>query len=142
MVKFVPELPEPDLLLQKTGRIGLGFSGCIFNEDRGCDSDESVRPIREYGMKPNIRMRADAVRTKMKRRREAVRTFGPEPYKTRGMMGGIFGAEETGNRRLTCRFIKAPARRRFGLCKAMGRNLEASNRFDCAASLWIPAEAA
>ncbi len=126
--------------MPKIGKIGLGFSGCIFNADRGCDSDENVRLIKEYGMKPDIKLRGNAVRTKMKHRKEAVKTFDRTSCKTRGMIGGIFGAE-TENHRLMCRFRKASTRRGFGLCKAIGWSLEALNRFECAASLGIPVEA-
>ncbi len=93
-------------------------------------------------MKPNIKLRANAVRTKMKHGREAAKTFDHTSYRTRGMMEGILGAEETENHRLMCRFRKASTRRRFGLCKAIGWNLEAPNRFECAASLGTPVETA
>ncbi len=128
-------------LLQKIKRIGLGFSG-IFNADRGYDSDENVRLLKESGMKPNIKLRANAVHTKKKHRKEASKMFDPESYKMRATIEGIFGAEEAENHRLMCRFRKASTRRRFGLCKAIGWNLEVLNRLKCAANLGIPVEAA
>ncbi len=128
-------------LLQKIGKIGLGFSYYIFNAARGYDSDENARLVKEYGMKPSIKLRGSAVCTKMKHSKESVKA-DPKSYKTRGMIEGIFGAEETENRRLMCRFRKASTRRRFSLCKAVGWNLEALNRFECAASFGMPVEAA
>jgi len=68
--------------------------------------------------------------------------FDGKAYRTRALMEGIFGAEEAGGRRLTCRFRGASTRRRFGLCKAMGRNLKVQNRPECAARIGVPAEAA
>ena len=41
-----------------------------------------------------------------------------------------------------CRFRKAATRRRFGLCKAIGWNLEVLNRMECAARIGVPVEAA
>ncbi len=128
-------------LLQRIGKIGLGFSG-IFNADRGYDSDENIRILKESGMKPNIKLRDNAVRTKMKHRKEASEAFDPESYTMRATIEGIFGAEEAENHRLMCRFRKASTRRRFGLCKAIGWNLEVLNRMECAARIGVPVEAA
>jgi len=127
-------------LLRDIVRAGMGFG--IFCADRGYDSDENARPVMESGMRPDIRQRSGAANTQKKYRKIAGGMFDGKAYRTRALMEGIFGAEETGGRRLTCRFRGASTRRRFGLCKAMGRNLKVQNRPECAARIGVPAEAA
>ena len=68
--------------------------------------------------------------------------FDEEAYKKRSLIEGIFGAEETEGHRLMCRFRKAATCRRFGLCKAIGWNIEVQNRMECAARIGVPVEAA
>jgi len=128
-------------LLRGVAGAGMGFSG-IFCADRGYDSDGNARPVMESGMVPDIRQRFGAASTRKKYRKIAGGMFDGNAYRTRALMEGIFGAEEAEGRRLTCRFRKASTRRRFGLCKAMGWNLEVQNRPECAAGIGVPAEAA
>jgi len=128
-------------LLRGVAGAGIGFSG-TFCADRGYDSDENARLVMESGMVPNIRQRADAANTRKRYRKIAGGMFDEKAYKTRALIEGIFGAEETEGRRLTCRFRKASTRRRFGMCKAIGWNLEVQNRLECAARIGVPVEAA
>ncbi len=119
-------------LLRKIKKTGIAFAG-RFNADRGYDSDRNCRLVFGAGMTPNIKQRGNAVNRTKKFRKKAAGLFDGEIYKKRGMIEGIFGAEETEGHRLLCRFRKTSTRRRFGLCKAIGWNLEVLNRLECAA---------
>ncbi len=129
-------------LLKRIKRIGIGFSGSIFNADKGYDSEKNIRLVMEAGMMPNIKQRSNAVNAKTKYRKKAAEMFDAEVYKKRALIEGIFGAEETEGHKLMCRFRKAATRRRFGLCKAIGWNLEVLNRMECATRIGVPVEAA
>ncbi len=119
-------------LLKKIKKTGIAFAG-RFNADRGYDSDRNCRLVFGAGMTPNIKQRGNAVNRTKKFRKKAAGLFDGEIYKKRGMIEGIFGAEETEGHRLLCRFRKTSTRRRFGLCKTIGWNLEVLNRLECAA---------
>ena len=123
-------------LLKRIKRIGIAFSG-RFNLDKGYDSDQNSRLILESGTIPNIKQREDVARTSKRFRKKAQELFDENLYKKRGMIEGIFGAEEAEGHRLLCRFRKTSTRRRFGLCKAIGWNLEVLNRMECAAKIGI-----
>ena len=96
----------------------------------------------ESEMTPNIKQKDDAARTSKEFRKKASEIFDANLYKKSGIIEGIFGAEETKGHRLLCRFRKTSTRRRFGLCKAIGWNLEVLNRIECAAKIGIHVVAA
>ncbi|MGC1927888.1 MAG: hypothetical protein WA667_02855, partial [Candidatus Nitrosopolaris sp.] len=50
---------------------------------------------------------------------------------------GIFGAEETKHHQLYCRFRLTNNRKRFGLIKSIGWNLEVLNTLQCANKLGL-----
>ncbi len=120
-------------LIEKIKKTGIAFSGSRFNADKGYDSDENFRLVFDVGMTPNIKQRNNAISSSKPFRKRAAGLFDADIYKKRGMIEGIFGAEETEGHRLLCRFRKKSTRRRFGLCKAIGWNLEVLNRLECAA---------
>ena len=63
--------------------------------------------------------------------------FDPVEYKKRDMIEGIFGAEESKNHQLHCRFIKEGNMRRFGKIRGIGWNIKGLNRLRCAKALGI-----
>ena len=89
------------------------------------------------GMHPNIKQRRSAGNSGNRRnvgrpfRRRAEKMFDPDGYKRRGMVEGIFGAEETAGHRLRCRYRKEPARERFGTVLAIARDACAPSRIRC-----------
>jgi hypothetical protein len=90
-------------------------------------------------MLPNIKQRINA-RNKGKNRKyrkKASKIFNISLYHYRGLIEGIFGAEETEHHQLYCRFRLKNNQKRFGLIKALGWNLEVLNRLQCAIKLGI-----
>ena len=61
--------------------------------------------------------------------------FDPEKYKRRGMIEGIFGAEEMAGHRLHCRYRKKETQVRFGLLLGITRDICVLNRIRCALEL-------
>ena len=89
------------------------------------------------GMHPNIKQVRGAGNSGSRRnagrpfRRMAGKMFDPDGYKRRGMVEGIFGAEETAGHRLRCRYRKESTRERFGTVLAIAWNLCAPSRIWC-----------
>ena len=63
--------------------------------------------------------------------------FNASIYHYRGLIEGIFGAEEIKHHRLYCRFRLKNNQKRFGLIKSIGWNLEVLNRLQCANKLGL-----
>ena len=93
-----------------------------FIKDRvGYDSDQNCEAVFDMGMLPNILQRksensGDRRNVGKPSRRRAGEMFDPVRYQKRKMIEWIFGAEESSNRRLRCRFRKKGTRERFGAC--------------------------
>ncbi len=88
-------------------------------------------------MKPNIKQRKTPGRNKgLKYRRRAAAEFNETVYRYRGLIEGIFGAEEAG-KGLKTRARLRTMQRRWGLALAMGHNLAVLNRLRCAKQLNI-----
>jgi hypothetical protein len=92
-------------------------------------------------MFPNIRQRINANRNKGKNRKyrkKASEIFNISLYHYRGLIEGIFGAEETAHHhQLYCRFRLKNNQKRFGLIMGIGWNMGVLNRLQCAKRLEI-----
>lgn len=128
-------------LLAKVAKIGRSFEGWLFNADRGYDSDANCELVFGAGMLPNIKQRKSVANSGNARnrgkpaRRRAGELFDPEKYKRRGMIEGIFGAEEMAGHRLHCRYRKKEAQVRFGLLLGITWNICVLNRIRCSLEL-------
>ncbi len=89
-------------------------------------------------MMPNIKQRMGAVSEDKPSRKKAAGIFNRAEYPLRSLIEGIFGAEETRQHQLCCRFIRKDNRRRFGKGRAIAWNIRVLNRFECAKKLGIP----
>jgi hypothetical protein len=94
-------------------------------------------------MFPNIRQRINANRNKGKNRKyrkKASEIFNISQYHYKGLIEGIFGAEETTHHhhhQLYCRFRLKNNKIRFGLIMGIRWNLCVLNRLQCAKRLEI-----
>ncbi|TLN00726.1 transposase [bacterium] len=113
------------------------MEGSIFNADKAYDSDMNCMLIYAKGMKPNIKQReTEGPNRGLRHRRRAAEEFNEVVYRYRGLVEGIFGAEEVENGLKTrCRLRKM--QRRWGLAIAIGHNLAVYNRLRCARQLNI-----
>ena len=89
-------------------------------------------------MTPNIKQRKNATNQNKPNRRRAAQMFDKEEYRWRGLIEGIFCAEETRRHQLHCRFIREDNRRKFAQGRAIAWNIRVLNRFECANRLKIP----
>ena len=129
-------LKLPDMLAGIKNH-GFDFSGCVFDGDRGYDSDANFAELFWMGMMPNIKQRAGAVNKDKPDRKRAAGMFDAGQYRMRALIEAIFGAEETRRHQLHCRFVREDNRRRFGKCRAISWNMRVLNRFECAKKLGI-----
>jgi len=111
------------------------MEGSILDADRAYDSDLNCMLAYEKGMKPNIKQRETAGRNRgLRFRRKAGEEFDEALYHFRGLVEGIFGAEEVENGlRTRCRLRQT--QRRWGLALSVGHNLAVCNRLRCARQL-------
>lgn len=113
------------------------MEGSVLDADKAYDSDLNCKLAYEKGMKPNIKQRETAGRNRgLRFRRRAGEEFDEALYHFRGLVEGIFGAEETENGlRTRCRLRQT--QRRWGLALSVGHNLAVYNRLRCARQLNI-----
>ena len=123
--------------LNRIAGIKRVFDGWVFDADKGYDSDSNCEALFALSMVPNIKQRKNARSRGKKHRKKASGLFDAVLYKQRGMIEGIFGAEEAEHHQLYCRFRKDVNQRRFGLLKAIGWNLEVLNRLEHTADLGV-----
>jgi hypothetical protein len=124
---------------KKCGVVVDLLAGSIFNADSGYDGENNYKSIFMMNMFPNIKQRINA-RNKgknMKYRKTASEIFNISLYHYRGLIEGIFGAEETAHHQLYCRFRLKNNQKRFGLIMGIGWNLCVLNRLQCAKRLEI-----
>ena len=125
-------------LLEKIKKLGRSFAGWRLHADRGYDSDRNCKAIFDMGMIPNILQRKSRENSGNRRnvgkrfRRRAAALFDLVGYRKRRMVEGIFGAEETSNHRLLCRYRKKETQERFGMLLAITWNVRTLNRIRCA----------
>ena len=115
-------------MLNSVEDLGRSFAGWRFNADKGYDSDGNCEGIFAMGMTPNIKQKVNARSRGKEFRAKAARIFDHATYKKRGMIEGIFGANEAEHHQLYCRFRKNASQRGFGLLKTIGWNIEILNR--------------
>ncbi|MBT0160991.1 transposase, partial [Candidatus Bathyarchaeota archaeon A05DMB-2] len=109
----------------------------IFNADRAYDSDRTCELVYWKMMKPNIKQRETPGRNRgLRYRRKAAGEFDEAVYRYRGLVEGIFGAEEVENGLKTRCRLRA-TQRRWGVARAIGHNLAVLNRLRCAKQLNI-----
>ena len=125
-------------LLDGTGRMRRRLEGWSVLADRGYDSDSNDRAVFDLGMHPNIKQKANAKNRGKLYRRRAAGEFDPDLYKRRGMVEAIFGAAETADHRLYCRYRTTETQARFGPTLAICMNVETLNRIRCAVDLGHP----
>ena len=113
------------------------MEGSIFNADKAYDSDRNCELIYAKGMRPNIKQREkEGTNRGLRFRRRAAKEFNDAIYRYRGLVEGIFGAEEAENGlKTSCRLRRT--QRRWGLAIAIGHNLAVYNRLRCARQLHI-----
>ena len=122
-------------LLDDTGHMRWRLERWSVLVYRGYDSDSNDKAAFDHGMHPNIRQKANAKNRGKPYQRRAVREFDPDPYKRRGMIEAIFGAAETADHRLYCRYRRPETQIRFGPTLAICMNMETLNRIRCAVKL-------
>ena len=114
-------------MLAEIKRRGFDFAGCVFDCDKGYDSDYNCRLIFEMGMTPNIKQRKNAVSRGKPHRKKAAGLFDGEEYKERSLIEGVFGAEEARRHQLHCRFVRDDNRQRFATGRAISWNVRVLN---------------
>lgn len=106
-------------MLNRLKKYGINLAGSIFNADSGYDGENNYKSIFMMNMFPNIKQRINANRNKGKNRKyrkKASEIFNISLYHYRGLIEGIFGAEETAHHhQLYCRFRLKNNQKRFGL---------------------------
>jgi len=113
------------------------MEGSIFNADKAYDSDMNCMLIYTKGMKLNIKQREkEGTNRGLRFRRRAAKEFNDDVYRYRGLMEGIFGAEESEHGLKTRCRLRA-TQRRWGLARAIGHNLTVIKRLRCAKQLNI-----
>ena len=115
--------------------------GSVFDADTGFDVEKNFELLYQLKMLPNIKQRGPPDEGKKKPHKKlrfrirAAEEFDVELYHHRGLIEGIFGAEETDGHRLRTRFRKEENRERWGPIMAMGWNLKVLNRLRCGNTL-------
>ncbi|MBV9667565.1 MAG: transposase [Nitrososphaeraceae archaeon] len=145
--KKTHDSPVLRTMLNRLKKCGVDLAGSILNGDRGYDGNKNFQSVFGMDMLPNIKQRKNAKNKnssssssskKNKYRKKAAKIFNASIYHYRGLIEGIFGAEETEHHhQMYCRFRLKNNQKRFGLIKALGWNLEVLNRLQCANKLGI-----
>ena len=138
--KRTHDSPVLRTMLNRLKKYGVDLAGSIFNADRGYDDGEdNYKSVFSMYMLPNIKPRINARNKgeRMKYRKKASELFNVSVYHYRGLIEGIFGAEEIEHHQLYCRFRLKNNQKRFGVIKAIGWNMEVLNRLQCANRLGI-----
>lgn len=113
------------------------MEGSVLDADKAYDSDLNCMLAYEKGMKPNIKQRDMAGKNRgLRFRKRAGEEFDEALYRFRGLVEGIFGAQETENGlKIRCRLRRM--RRKWGLALSVGHNLAVCNRLEFARQLSI-----
>ncbi len=118
-------------------RNAFDLHGSVMNADGAYDGEPNYELLYEMGMHPNIRQREGSVNKILRYRKKASKEFDADVYHYRGLIEGIFGADEKADHQLHCRYFIKQNQRRFGVIKAIGWNLQVLNRLQCAKKLAI-----
>ena len=133
--KKTHDSPVLRTMLNRLKKYGVDLAGSIFNADKGYDGERNFESLFGIYVLPNIKQRTNA--KKGKNRKKAAKIFNASIYHYRGLIEGIFGAEEIKHHQLYCRFRLKNNQKRFGLIKSIGWNLEVLNRLQCANKLGL-----
>jgi hypothetical protein len=120
-------------MLNRLKKYGVDLSGSIFNADKAYDGERNFQSLFGICVLPNIKQRTNV--KKGKNMKKAAKIFNASIYHYRGLIEGIFGAEENKHHQLYCRFRLKNNQKRFGLIKSIGWNLQVLNRLQCANKL-------
>jgi hypothetical protein len=115
----------------------FALNGSMMNADGAYDGEANYELLYNMNIHPNIRQREGSVNKVLRYRKRASKEFCVGVYHYRGLIEGIFGAEEKANHQLHCRYFIKQNQRRFGVIKAIGWNLQVLNRLQCARILAI-----
>lgn len=100
--KNTHDSPVLRTMLNRLKKYGIHIAGSIFNADSGYDGENNYKSIFMMNMFPNIKQRINA-RNKGKNRKyrkKASEIFNISLYHYRGLIEGIFGAEERAHHQL------------------------------------------
>ena len=102
-------------LKKKCGVVVDLLTGSTFNADSGYDGEKNYKSIFMMNIFPNIKQRINARNSKNKKyRKKASEIFNLSQYHYRGLIEGIFGAEERTHHQLYCGFRLKNNKKRFG----------------------------
>jgi len=137
--KNTHDSPVLRTILIRLEKYGTNLAGSIFNADSGYDGENNYKSIFMIIMFPNIRQKINDRNEDKKRkyRKKASEIFNISLYHYRGLIEGIFGAEETAHHQLYCRFRLKNNQKRFGLIMGIGWNMGVLNRLQCAKRIEI-----
>jgi len=113
------------------------LNGSMMNADGAYDGEANYELLYNMNIHPNIRQREGSVNKILRYRKRASKEFDVGVYHYRGLIEGIFGAEEKADHQLHCRYINRQNQRRFGIIKSIGWNVRVLNRLECANKLRI-----
>ncbi len=122
----------------KSAKDVFHLDGSIMNADGAYDGESNYEKLYNMDIHPNIRQREGSVNKILRYRKKASKEFDLDVYHYRGLIEGIFGAEEKADHQLHCRSMIKQNQRRFGIIRAVGWNARVLNRIQCAKSLGIP----
>jgi hypothetical protein len=81
------------------------LNGSTMNADGAYDGEANYRLLYSMNIHPNIRQREGSVNKVLRYRKKASKEFDLGIYHYRGLIEGIFGAEEKADHQLHCRYI-------------------------------------
>lgn len=119
----------------------MRLPGSVFEADRGYDAESIFSMLYGLGMFPNIKQRAilkgrlGRGRNRLRYRMKAAKSFDIGLYHYRGLIEGIWGAEETRGHSLRTRFRSRECQERWGLMLCIAWNIRVWNRMRCASEL-------
>ncbi len=128
--------PAFRIMLKDVKRI-FSLHGSIMNADGAYDAEPNFESLYGMDIHPNIKQREGSVNKILRYRKKASEEFNVDVYHYRGLIEGIFGAEEKAGHQLHCRFMWKQNQIRFGISKAIGWNLQVLNRLQCAKKVGI-----
>jgi hypothetical protein len=121
----------------------MRLPGSVFDADRGYDADSIFKKLYELKMFPNIKQRETQKGPKGKGHRrlrcrmKAAKSFDVELYHYRGLIEGIWGAEEAKGHSLRTGERKRGCQERWGIMLCIAWNARVWNRLRCAKELGI-----
>ena len=128
----------PCIMWRSSTKHRTALSETLLCQSMGYDMAEQVVELPAQQLEVGPPRHRSALEQDSPYRRKGAEVFDHIEYRKRDMIEGIFGAEETKNRQLHCRFTKPANMRRFGKIRGIAWNLKVLNRLRCARELGIP----